>query len=148
VTHWLQSLHGNSAPLTPERLFEAALPNGFEVAMNSRDYGDIAPGMPADFVLLDYDAMAHDVIDGMVEEVDVLLTRATRAHVRKLFVNGRQVVDEGRVVGVDLDAIEAELLAQAHAAGPEMRALRPIMERSQNTLNAFYASGGHMAHHE
>lgn len=148
VTHWLQSLHGNSAPLTPERLFEAALPNGFEVAMNSRDYGAIVPGMPADFVLLDYDAMAHDVIDGMVDEVDVLLTRATRAHVRKLFVNGRQVVDEGRAVGVDLDAIEAELLAQARAAGPEMRALRPIMERSQNTLNAFYASGGHMAHHE
>jgi hypothetical protein len=28
---------------------------------------------------------------------------------------------------------------------PAMHALRPIMERSQETLRAFYASGGHLA---
>ena len=94
VTHWLHSLDGNSAPLTPERLFDAALQNGFEVAMNSQNYGSIAPDMPADFVIVDYDAMAHDIIDGMVDELDVLLTRATRNHVRHLFVNGRQILTE------------------------------------------------------
>jgi cytosine/adenosine deaminase-related metal-dependent hydrolase len=145
VTHWLHSLDGNSAPLTPERLFEAALRNGFEAAMNSRQYGAIAPGMPADFVLLDYEAMAYDCIDGMVDEIDVLLTRATRNHVRQLFVNGRQIVDNGSIAGIDLEALERDLLAQVHADGPAMRALRPIMERSQDTLRAFYASGGYLA---
>jgi cytosine/adenosine deaminase-related metal-dependent hydrolase len=144
VTHWLHSLHGNPAPLTPERLFQAGLRNGFEVAMNSRDYGAIEPGMPADLVVLDYDAMSHDVIEGVVEEIEVLLTRATRAHVRHLVVNGRQVLQDGRALGVDLEGIEEELLAQARAAGPEMRALQPIIERSQHTLKKFYASGGHM----
>jgi cytosine/adenosine deaminase-related metal-dependent hydrolase len=144
VTHWLHSLDGNSAPLTPEHLFDAALQNGFEVAMNTQKYGSIAPDMPADFVIVDYDAMSHDVIDGMVDELDVLLTRATRNHVRHLFVNGRQILTDGRAA-VDLDAMERELLAQAHAAGPTMRALRPIMERSQDTLKTFYSSGGHLA---
>lgn len=145
VTHWLHSLNGNSAPLTPERLFEAALRNGFEAAMNSQQYGFIAPGMPADFILLDYDAMAYDCIEGMVDELDVLLTRATSDHVRDVFVDGRRVVANGKHSSLDLEALERELLAQVRAAGPAMRALRPIMERSQETLNAFYASGGHLS---
>ncbi len=145
VTHWLHSLEDNTAPLTPALLFEAALRNGFEVAMNSRDYGAIAPDMPADFVLLDYDAMAYDVIDGMVGELDVLLTRSTRNHVRDVFVNGRAIVQAGRPQGIDLDGMEKELLAQAHAQGASMRALRPVMERSQSTLAEFYRSGGHLA---
>jgi 5-methylthioadenosine/S-adenosylhomocysteine deaminase len=145
ITHWLHSLDGNPAPLTPELLFEAALQNGFAVAMNSEKYGSVEPNMPADLVVLDYDAMAHDVIDGMVDEIDVLLTRCTRNHVRHVFVDGRQIVQDGCTVGVDLEAIENELLAQARAAGASMRALRPVMERSQATLREFYASGGHVA---
>jgi cytosine/adenosine deaminase-related metal-dependent hydrolase len=144
VTHWLHSLHENPAPLTPERLFDAALRNGHEVAMSSRHYGSIEPGMPADFVILDYDSMAYDVIEGMVEELDVLLTRATRNHVKHVFVNGRPIVQNGGTAGLDLAALERELLMQAHAAAPAMRALQPIMERSQETLRAFYESGGHL----
>jgi hypothetical protein len=140
VTHWLHSLYGNAAPLTPERLFDAALRNGYEVAMNSRHYGSIEPGMPADFVVFDYDAMAYDVIEGMVEELDVLLTRATRNHVKHVFVNGRPIVQNGGTAGLDLVALEQELLALAHAAGSAMRALRPIMQRSQGTFRAFYES--------
>jgi cytosine/adenosine deaminase-related metal-dependent hydrolase len=145
VTHWLHSLEGNAAPLTPELLFEAALRNGFEVAMNSRDYGSIEPDRPADFAVLDYDAMAYDVIEGMVGELDVLLTRSTRNHVRDLFVDGRQILQDGRPQGIDLDSMERELLARAHAQGASMRALRPVMERSQATLGEFYRSGGHLA---
>jgi 5-methylthioadenosine/S-adenosylhomocysteine deaminase len=145
VTHWLHSLNSSSAPLTPERLFDAALRNGFEVAMNSRHYGSIELGMPADLVILDYDSMAHDVIDGMVDELDVLLTRATRNHVKQVFVDGRRIVQNGVTTNFDLEPLERDLLAQAHAAGPAMRALRPTMERSQQTLCTFYASGRHLA---
>jgi cytosine/adenosine deaminase-related metal-dependent hydrolase len=144
VTHWLHSLDGNPAPLTPELLFDAALRNGFAVAMNSEKYGTVEPDMPADLVVLDYDAMSHDVIDGMIDEIDAVLTRCTRNHVRHVFVGGRQIVKDGCAVGVDLEAIENELLAQARAAGASMRALRPVMERSQATLRAFYSSGGHL----
>jgi cytosine/adenosine deaminase-related metal-dependent hydrolase len=145
VTHWLHSMDGNGEPLTPRRLFDAALRNGFEVATNSRDYGAIEPGMPADFMILDYDAMAYDIIEGMVDELDVLLTRSTRSHVVDLFVNGRPILRAGRPLGIDLPGMEKDLLAQAAAQGQSMRALRPVMERSQMTLAEFYRSGGHLA---
>jgi hypothetical protein len=80
----------------------------------------------------------------MIDEIDAVLTRCTRNHVRHVFVGGRQIVKDGCAVGVDLEAIENELLAQARAAGASMRALRPVMERSQATLRAFYSSGGHL----
>jgi cytosine/adenosine deaminase-related metal-dependent hydrolase len=144
VTHWLHSLDGNSAPLTPQLLFESALRNGFEVAMNNKNYGSVEYEMPADLVVLDYDAMSHDIIGGMVTELDVMLTRSTRDHVRHLFVDGHQIVKDGQTVGLDLDGIERELLKQARAAGPAMRALQPVIERSQDTLKSFYASGGHL----
>ena len=112
--------------------------------MNSREYGTVSPGMPADLVIIDYDLMSRDIIDGMVDELDVLLTRATARQVRQLIVDGRQVVKDGHAAAVDLDALEKELLAQAHATGPAMRALRPVMQRSQETLREFYRSGGHL----
>ncbi|RAI44124.1 amidohydrolase family protein [Rhodoplanes roseus] len=144
VTHWLHSLTGNASPLTPALLFEAALATGFEIATGRRDYGSLTPEKPADIVVLDYGAMASDVIDGMVDETEVVLTRATRRHVRGLFVDGREVVRDGRVLGVDLDDLERDLLAQLRAAAPLMRALQPVIARSQATLRAFYETGEHL----
>jgi hypothetical protein len=54
-------------------------------------------------------------------------------------------VPDGKTARLDLEAPEQKLLTQVQAAGPAMRALRPIMERSQETLRAFYASGDHLA---
>jgi hypothetical protein len=54
-------------------------------------------------------------------------------------------VQDGKTARLDLEAPEQKLLTQVQAAGPAMRALRPIMERSQETLRAFYASGDHLA---
>jgi hypothetical protein len=38
--------------------------------------------------------------------------------VRSLVVNGRSVVEDGKTTGIDRPAAEAELMAQARAAGP------------------------------
>lgn len=143
VMNWLHSLDQSPAPLTPALLFEAAHRNGFRACTGREDYGSIAPGMPADLLVLDWDAMSHDLIDDMQDEMDVLLTRTTTRHVRHLFVAGRQVVRDGVVLGADMPAVEREVLAQARAGGERMRALRPIMQRSQATLDAFYTEGGH-----
>jgi cytosine/adenosine deaminase-related metal-dependent hydrolase len=143
VTHWLHSPHHNSGPLTADRLFTAGMQNGFHAVTNSRQYGAVTPGMPADLIVLDYDAMAYDVIDGMADEQDVLLTRANNRHIRHVFVAGRQVVRDGRVLGVDMEAVEKEVLAQARAASARMRELKPVMDRSMATLEKFYRAGDH-----
>jgi cytosine/adenosine deaminase-related metal-dependent hydrolase len=143
VTHWLHSPHHSPAPLTADRLFAAGLQEGFHAITNSRQYGTVTRGMPADLVVFDYDAMANDVIDGMTAEQDGLLTRASNRHIRHVFVAGRQVVRDGRVLGVDMEAVEKEVLAQAHAAGARMRELKPVMDRSIATLDKFYRAGNH-----
>jgi len=143
LVHWLHSPHHADAPLTPELLFAGWHRNGFHAVNNVDDFGAVRAGMPADLVILDYDAMAHDVIDGMTDEIDVVLTRACNRYVDRVIVAGREIVRDGRVLGVDMERLEQELIDQARAAGRQMRDLKPVLDRSQRTLDAFYRSDRH-----
>ncbi len=139
VGHWLFSLDASPAPLTHQLLFDGWHRNGFKAVNNQDGYGEIAAGAPGDLVVLDYDALAYDLIDGMIDPMEVVLTRATTAHVKDVYVAGRRIVGDGRVLGVDLDAIEREVAKAARAQGERMRALKPMLERSQHTLGDFHA---------
>jgi cytosine/adenosine deaminase-related metal-dependent hydrolase len=143
VANWLFSPHDTDAPLTTELLFRGWHRNGFLAVTGQDGYGEVAPGAPGDLVVLDYDAVAFDVIDGMVDPLEVLLTRACARHVHSVYVAGREIVRDGRVTGVDLPAIEREVIAQARANGRRMRELKPVLERSQATLKRFYGDGLH-----
>lgn len=143
VTHWLHSPSHATRPLTPDRLFDAANRAGYRATNNRDGYGRIAPGAPADLVLLDYDAMAYDVVDGMADEIDVILTRARNRYVDTLVVAGKVVVSAGKVLGIDVEAVEREVIAQARKARDGMQSIRPVLRRSQATLSEFYAKGGH-----
>lgn len=140
MTNWMFSPDGVEAPLTPALLFDGWHRNGFLAVNNAGEYGTAAPGAPADLVVLDYDALAYDVVPGMMDPLEVALTRATARHVRALYVAGREVVRDGRVLGVDLPAIEREVIAQARANTARMQGLRPVLERSQAALRDFYAA--------
>jgi cytosine/adenosine deaminase-related metal-dependent hydrolase len=143
IGHWMHSLDQSQAPLTVGRLFQGWHANGFRGINNQAGYGAVAPGAPADLVVLDYDAMAYDVIDGMADERDVLLTRAGNRYIRSVIVAGREIVRDGEVLGVDLPEIEREIIAQARAATGRMGDLKPVLDRSKATLDAYYRAGGH-----
>ena len=143
LTHWVHSPSYAEHPLTEAKLFEAALKTGFRITTNVDGYGTVKPGAPADLVLLDYDAMAYDAIEGMADELDILLTRACNRYVDRVYVAGREIVRDGKVLGIDLAAAEQELLAQARAGRPHMEKIRPVLARSQATLDTFFRSGGH-----
>jgi cytosine/adenosine deaminase-related metal-dependent hydrolase len=143
LAHWLHSPSYAEHPLTPARLFDAWLECGYHAVNNVRGYGKVEPGAPADLVLLDYEAMSYDMISDSVDELDVLLTRAGNRHVDRVIVAGREVVRDGRPVGVDVDEIEREVLAQARAAKGFVDDIQPVLARSQATLERFYRGGGH-----
>ncbi|WP_270934968.1 amidohydrolase family protein [Falsiroseomonas oryzae] len=121
-------------------LFESATIGGREALGGGRDAAPLTPGATADLLVLRRDA--GDVILP-AEEPALLAARATRAHVRRLVVAGRDVVRDGRLVSFDLPGAAAELDAQVRAGAAEARAWREVSRRYADGLRAFYAAGLH-----
>jgi cytosine/adenosine deaminase-related metal-dependent hydrolase len=128
--------------LNPAGLFDAAMRCGACVVSGAEGFGAVTPGCPADLLLLDYDAMSADMIDGVCDETEVVLARAAAEHVRGLIVAGRAVVADGKLTGLDLAAAERELTAAARAFAPQLAALRPVLAGYRAGLRRFYAAGG------
>ena len=141
-------LHGGGGlePAVPlARLFESAFRDGRRAIDGRGDYGAVAPGAPADLVVLDYAQMSADFVAGGQDEVDVLLTRATSRHVRRLVVDGRDVVRDGRLTGPDLAALETELTARARreAGGSPAQSARDRQRRE--AVRRYYTERRHLA---
>jgi cytosine/adenosine deaminase-related metal-dependent hydrolase len=145
IGNWVFSPHDTDAPLTTQLLFEGWHRNGFLAVNGSADYGVVAPGSPADLMVLDFAKLGYDLIEDAIDPLEVVLTRASSRHVKSLYVAGRQIVRDGKVTGVDLPAIEREVIAQARANASRVKSLKPVMERSQAALAKFYAADGHVA---
>ena len=76
--------------------------------------GSLAPGNVADAVLVSM----PDVAGGHANQplADLMLRRAKAAHVRTVIIGGKVVLDEGRFVGWDPQALRAQLVASMGAA--------------------------------
>jgi cytosine/adenosine deaminase-related metal-dependent hydrolase len=136
-------LHGHE-PLDPTldaaTLFAAACRRGFCVWGGGERGGRLAADEPADFVTLDWSALADDVLPGTVDPLDLVLARASARHIRRVVVAGREVVRDGRLTGVDLAALERALAAAARREAPAMAALRPLIRRHQERLGRHFAA--------
>lgn len=129
--------------LTAARLFEGATVDGRRAVIGEDGGGRIAPGAPADILELDYAAMTADVLAADADPTNVLLTRATRKHIRRLIVGGRVIVSDGRCVTVDRPALEAELIGEAkrswNAAPPDDVATAAM----KHAVRRYYGCGCH-----
>ena len=92
---------------TRPEFFSLAIRNG-RAATGAPGIGELAPGAPADFVVLDLDRLDRDRIMP-VDPVELLFARGNASMVRDVVVDGRTIVREGKPTGVDLPAIEQEL---------------------------------------
>ena len=128
----------------PARLFDAALRDGARIIDGSEDYGTVRAGARADLVALDYGAMTADFLVESDDELDVLLTRATSAHVRHLIVDGREVLRDGRLTGPDLAGMESELMdrARKEARIPPEQPARD--RRRREAVRRYYAERRHL----
>lgn len=144
VARLLHSGPGFAGSITNAQLLEASMSVGARAVTGADGHGEIAEGRPADLMVLDYKGLARDLIDGLVDEAEVVLARATRRHVRTLYVAGRKVLDEARLVTLDLQALEAELERQIFASRERLFSSRRPMQAYQAALTQFYAEGRHV----
>jgi len=139
-------LHGGTGlqdAFPPTVLFEAALKDGFTVIDGSRDYGKIRPGARADFVLLNYGSMTEKFIVENTDEIEVLLTIMSARHVDRVIVSGREVVQDGKLLGVDLHEAETELIYQARKSMKQSKVHLGLIRRHREAIRRYYGSLAH-----
>jgi cytosine/adenosine deaminase-related metal-dependent hydrolase len=136
----LWSLHGGwgfDTDLAPRAALAAACETG-RLAMGAPAGGRLEPGMAADLILIDRAALDEDAITG-VDPLDLLFSRAARRHIREMIVAGRTIVSEGRVIGVDLDGVHAELRARYRHGLDERAGLLKALPALEGAVAAHYA---------
>jgi cytosine/adenosine deaminase-related metal-dependent hydrolase len=128
---------GFDVRVSRDDLLNFATVNG-RFAVTGEMVGDIAPGAPADLLVLDWTAMSAELIEPSVPPFDLLLAKGVRQHVKGLIVAGRDVVRDGKVIGIDLPALEAELLAMLRAKYSTTADVRAAMPELKSALRKHY----------
>lgn len=133
----LQAGWGFDEGVTTGDVLRAALAAG-RPALNAPGAGRVAPGEPADLLVLDRARLDEDALME-VEPVGLLFSRATARHVREVLVAGRTVARDGRVLGIDLDAVQAELRAQLRAGMPSRARFACTLPDLETAIRDVYA---------
>jgi len=144
LTRLLHSGPGFTDGISEGQLFAAAMNIGARAVTGACDHGAVVPGAPADLMLLDYGTLADDVMDGLMDETEMILARGSSRHVHSLYVAGRKVVDAGRVLTVDMVACEAELRRQIFASRAQLFGSRRLVRTYEDALRRFYQEKRHI----
>jgi len=106
--------------MSPERAVEMATVRGAEALLLDRQIGSIEPGKRADLVLYDLDTPEWRPL---LNPLNNLVYAATGASVRTVLIDGRMVLDEGRLTTLDEKAVyeRVERLAREQIARAGLR---------------------------
>src|SRR4029078_10712351 len=96
-----------------------------------RNHGRLAEHAPADFIVLDYKRLAADIPSALDEPFQTCFTRARSEHIAAVFAGGKEIVRDGKIVGIDEDGLRHELARQMEGAASEIAAVKPFLERYQ-----------------
>jgi cytosine/adenosine deaminase-related metal-dependent hydrolase len=146
LAHLLNAPVGLESGLAAGDVLSAATSVGPAAVSGDGQWGRITSGAPADLMVIDGDPLTADFVDAAAADIDaLLLTRARARNVTDLIVAGRAVVEHGKVLGVDEEALTAEMMDRAKTARPAIELLAPVVAAYQDGLRTFYLAGGHRA---
>ena len=131
LLHRLPSLEPDSPHLTSRQVFRMATESNASLLGFESLLGSLEPGRLADMVLIDYDAMSYPYVDPAHDPIDTLLYRGAGRFVHTVLVNGRVVLEEGRVLTLDEKAVGKRL---AEAASRPRSAQEEAVGRAMDTL--------------
>jgi cytosine/adenosine deaminase-related metal-dependent hydrolase len=143
LTYLLHGGLGFDAPITREDIFHAGTATGACIVCGEHHRGQIAAGSPADFVVIDYQRLAADIPPELDKPFRTFFTRARTEHIAAVFAAGKQIVRDGRVLGIDEETLRREFARQLEKAASGIAALKPLLERYQQGLARFYRASDH-----
>jgi cytosine/adenosine deaminase-related metal-dependent hydrolase len=115
--------------MPPETVLEMATLHGAAALGLEREIGSLEPGKRADLVLYDLDVPEWRPL---LDPVNNLVYAATGASVRTVVIDGRVVLDEGRVLTIDEREVYRHIedlgRAQIARAGLAVRSKWPVIE--------------------
>lgn len=101
-------VEADAGAVRAEDLYDAATLDGAR-ALGRDDLGRLAPGARADLVVIDLDAPEMGQV---IDPIQTLMLNASGREVRTVVIDGRFVMEEGRIPGVDPRAMRAQAQAQ------------------------------------
>jgi cytosine/adenosine deaminase-related metal-dependent hydrolase len=140
LAHLLHGGTGFRIDVGREAVLSMAFRDGRLSVTNRDEGGMLAPASPADILLLDWNAIDDDRLRPDLDPRDLLFARTSARHLRELIVAGRTVVRDGRVTGIDLDAMRAELLARLRAGMAGNASLQAALSDLESVLGRHFES--------
>jgi 5-methylthioadenosine/S-adenosylhomocysteine deaminase len=117
LLHRIPSLDLNSPHLSSRQVLRMATETNASLLGFGPAIGRLEAGRYADLVLLDFKKMRYPYTHPAHDPIDVLLYRGSAQHVDTVMVNGRVVVEKGKLLSVDENAVVVRL-ARAAARPP------------------------------
>jgi cytosine/adenosine deaminase-related metal-dependent hydrolase len=124
-------------------ILQMATEHGAQTVGFSGVTGRLEPGYQADVVLMDRTTLERPFVNSRTPIAETIVHRGGRHAIHQVFVGGRKVVDDGRVISLDRDAVFAELrdhLARTESqeetvAWAALGELMPVLEAHQRQMN-------------
>jgi cytosine/adenosine deaminase-related metal-dependent hydrolase len=125
-------LTGDKSAGAAAAYFRAATLGGAQ-ALGRDDLGRLAPGAKADLIIVDFSKLRTGPID---DPIRTLLMHAGGADVQTVIINGRTVMRDGVIPGVDLDRFKAQ--GQAYFA--KLKGAYPARDYQQRPVEQLFPS--------
>lgn len=124
--------------LSPVQTLKAVCKTGRD-SLGFKDGGYLDIGLPADFLVLDLDALDRDALM-VVDPLHYLFTRATMNQIIEVISSGETIVRNGSLPRVDLGAIHTDLRAAYAADMPRSGQFLDVWPRLEPLLKHHYQS--------
>jgi cytosine/adenosine deaminase-related metal-dependent hydrolase len=113
--------------------------NGGRVSTFGASCGRLVKGGFADLIILDLERVGHPYLEASVDLLDAVVYRARSSDIVTVVAAGRILVDEGKLVGIDEQALVRELADLARGEIPESaREVMSVRRSLEPYVKAFY----------
>ena len=145
MMHKVHRLHGfelTTPALSAYEALEIATLNGAKATGFDGEAGALVPGMKGDAILVDLDRVARDPwIDPGFDIAEAFVERAMGADIAAVVVGGKVVVEDHRLLTIDVEALYREVRAFcAKGLTPEQRARAGLLARIKPFVQAWYGT--------